>query len=71
MIKNKKAIWSFIGLLFLFGALQTSFAWGFGLLAMTPWWQGALAVATILFTSIVSSFLVVKSLFKVKDTSPK
>ncbi|KJZ14712.1 hypothetical protein TW85_08275 [Marinomonas sp. S3726] len=67
MMKNKKAIWSFIGLLFLFGTLQASFAWGFGLLAMTPWWQGALAVATILFTSIVSSFLVVKSLFKVKD----
>lgn len=67
MIKNKKAIWSFIGLLFLFGTLQASFAWGFGLLAMTPWWQGALAVITILFTTIVSSFLVVKSLFKVKD----
>lgn len=67
MIKDKKAIWSFVGLLVLFSLIHTLLAWGLDILIMTPWWLGTLVVISILSLSALFSFLIVRSLFAIKD----
>lgn len=67
MIKDKKAIWSFIGLLVLFSLLHALLAWGLDLLVMSPWWLGTLVIIAIISASALFSFLIVRSVFKVKD----
>jgi type VI secretion system protein ImpL len=67
MMKDKKAIWSFLGLLVLFSLLHTLFAWGLNILVFTPWWLGTIVVISILLLSSLFSFLIVRSLFGVKD----
>ena len=67
MMKNKKAIWSFIGLFVLFSVLHTLFGWGLNILIFTPWWIGTLVVIVIISVSALFSFLIVRALFAVKD----